>query len=63
MLIWGFNFLVLSGTRIAGSINIVGTLAKLIPLVAFIIILMLFMKYTTFADNVWGTARVRPVRT
>lgn len=54
LLIWGFNFLVLSGTRIAGSINIVGTLAKLIPLVAFIIILMLFMKYTTFADNVWG---------
>ena len=59
LLIWGFNFLVLSGTRIAGSINIVGTLAKLIPLVAFIIILMLFMKYTTFADNVWGHSAER----
>ena len=54
LLIWGFNFLVLSGTRIAGSINIIGTLAKLIPLVAFIFILVLFMKYTTLTDNIWG---------
>lgn len=54
LLIWGFNFLVLSGTRIAGSINIIGTLAKLIPLVAFIFILVLLMKYTTLTDNIWG---------
>ncbi|RFY48786.1 amino acid permease, partial [Salmonella enterica subsp. enterica serovar Enteritidis] len=30
ILIWGFNYLVLSGTKLAGAINIIGTFAKLI---------------------------------
>lgn len=54
ILVWGFNFLVLSGTRLAGAINIVGTLAKLVPLVVFVFILVFFMKTTTLTDNIWG---------
>lgn len=60
LLIWGFNFLVLSGTRIAGSINIIGTLAKMIPLVAFIFILVLMMKYSMLTENVWGHSANSP---
>lgn len=60
LLIWGFNFLVLSGTRVAGSINIIGTLAKLVPLVAFIFILLIMMKYSTLSENVWGHSAVPP---
>lgn len=54
VLIWGFNALVLSGTRVAGSINIIGTLAKMIPLVGFVVIIVLAMKYVNMSHNVWG---------
>lgn len=54
VLIWGFNFLVLSGTRIAGAINIVGTLAKMIPLVIFVFILFYLLEYATLTENIWG---------
>lgn len=60
ILVWGFNFLVLSGTRIAGTINIVGTLAKLIPLAVFVFLLVYFMKYTTMASDPWGQHPVLP---
>src|SRR5699024_1981099 len=33
ILIWGFNFLVLSGTKNASLLNTVGTIGKLIPLI------------------------------
>lgn len=54
ILVWGFNFLVLSGSRIAGTINIIGTLAKLIPLVVFVFLLVYFMKYTNITSDPWG---------
>src|SRR5690625_1318379 len=38
LLIWGYNFLVLSGEKTAGAINIIGTIAKLIPRFRFEII-------------------------
>ena len=60
VLIWGFNFLVLSGTRLAGEINIVGTLAKLIPLIAFVFILVYFLNVTELTSNVWGNSPLFP---
>ncbi len=56
VLIWGYNFLVLSGTKISGLINIVGTIAKLIPLVAFVIILGFMINYSELFVNIWGTS-------
>ncbi len=53
-LVWGYNFLVLAGARTVGTINIIVTIAKLIPLVVFISILSyVFNSYTVLSD-VWG---------
>ncbi len=38
LLIWGFNYLVLRGVKQASLINLIATIAKLVPLVLFIII-------------------------
>lgn len=54
ILIWMYNFLVLSGVRQAGSINIIGTIAKLVPLVLFVIIMGVVFDYTQFSFDVWG---------
>lgn len=56
LLIWGFNYLVLSGTKLAGSINIIGTFAKLIPLSIFVFILVYFLNYEELTNNFWGNS-------
>lgn len=55
ILIWGYNFLVLSGTRTAGLINTVGTIAKLVPLILFVVILGVMIDYSQVFANFWGT--------
>lgn len=56
VLIWGYNFLVLSGTKVAGFINTIGTIAKLVPLVLFVLILGVLIDYSQLFNNFWGTA-------
>lgn len=56
VLIWGFNFLVLSGVKVAGSINTIGTVAKIIPLVTFIFVLGYALNYATLTHDIWGEA-------
>lgn len=56
ILIWGFNFLVLSGEKTAGAINTIGTIAKLIPLILFVIILGVVIDYSQLFVNFWGTS-------
>lgn len=56
VLIWGYNFLVLSGTKVAGFINTVGTVAKMVPLVLFVLILGVMIDYSQLFANFWGTA-------
>jgi arginine:ornithine antiporter / lysine permease len=55
VLIWGYNFLVLSGTRVAGAINTIGTIAKLVPLILFVFILGFLINYSQLFNNFWGT--------
>jgi len=55
VLIWGYNFLVLSGLRVAGFINTIGTIAKLVPLVLFVLLLGFMINYSQLFDNFWGT--------
>lgn len=55
ILIWGYNFLVLSGEKTAGAINSIGTIAKLIPLVLFVIILGVVIDYSQLFTDLWGT--------
>ena len=55
ILIWGYNFLVLSGIRVASKINVIGTIAVLVPLTLFILILGVSIDYVMFSSNIWGT--------
>lgn len=56
ILIWGYNFLVLSGTKAAGFVNTIGTFAKLVPLVVFVLILGVLIDYSQLLTNIWGTS-------
>ena len=56
VLIWGYNFLVLSGTKVAGFINTIGTIAKLVPLVMFVVLLGFLINYSQLLTNFWGNA-------
>ncbi|MGU3576665.1 basic amino acid/polyamine antiporter [Brucellaceae bacterium C25G] len=55
ILIWGYNFLVLRGIQTAGFINTVGTVAKLVPLILFVLILGVLIDYSQLFANFWGT--------
>lgn len=54
ILIWGFNYLVLRGIKQATIINIIGTIAKIVPLILFILILLFVFQFSKFDFNFWG---------
>ena len=54
ILIWGFNFLVLRGLKQATLINTIGTVAKIVPLILFIIITIFVFHLDKFDFNFWG---------
>ena len=56
ILIWGFNFLVLRGMKQASVINLIATIAKIVPLVLFIIIMMFVFNIDKFDFDFWGKA-------
>lgn len=60
VLIWIYNFLVLAGVKQAGTINTIGTIAKLVPLVVFIIIIGCFFQYHHFTFDFWGLTADAP---
>lgn len=54
ILIWGFHTLVLSGAKLAGVINLIGTVAKMIPLVFFVAVVTYMLDYANITSDVWG---------
>ncbi len=54
LLIWFFNYLVLRGVKQATIINLIATIAKLVPLFLFIIIMMVVFKWDQFKFDFWG---------
>ncbi|MBQ8436510.1 MAG: amino acid permease [Alphaproteobacteria bacterium] len=54
ILIWGFNFLVLRGFKQATLINTIGTIAKIVPLVLFALIVLFVFHFDKFDFNFWG---------
>jgi arginine:ornithine antiporter / lysine permease len=52
--IWAFHFLVLRGTKEAAAINKIVTIAKIIPLILFLVLVIFFFKPDVFAANLWG---------
>jgi arginine:ornithine antiporter / lysine permease len=54
--IWLFHFMILRGVQQATFINTVVTVAKIVPIVIFILILLFSFKLDLFRENFWGGA-------
>jgi arginine:ornithine antiporter/lysine permease len=52
--LWAFHFMVLRGIKEATAINRIVTIAKVIPILVFIVLVAVFFKYDVFAANFWG---------
>ncbi len=52
--IWLFHFMILRGVQQAATINTVVTVAKIVPIVTFIILLAVAFKADLFSANFWG---------
>ncbi len=51
---WLFAFLVMRGVKDAAVINYIVTVAKVVPILVFIVIAIIAFKGDVFADNFWG---------
>lgn len=54
LLIWGFNWLVLKGIKQATIVNLIGTVAKIVPLLFFIVVTLIFFHADKFSFDFWG---------
>ena len=52
--VWLFAFLVMRGVKDAAVINYIVTVAKVVPILVFIVIAVIAFKADVFADNFWG---------
>lgn len=60
VIIWILNFLVLRGVKEATLLNVVTTVAKLVPILVFIVAVIFIgaFKPSIFMDNFWGDGSV-----
>lgn len=52
--IWLFHFMILRGVQQAAFINTVVTIAKIVPILAFILIMIFAFSFDMFSANFWG---------
>lgn len=52
--IWAFHFMVLRGVKEAAMINKIVTIAKIIPLLVFLVLVIFAFKPDVFVANLWG---------
>jgi arginine:ornithine antiporter/lysine permease len=52
--VWLFFYLILRGVKEAAVINRIATIAKVVPILLFIVIALIAFKGHVFADNFWG---------
>lgn len=52
--VWGFYFLIRQGVKEAAAINTIVTVAKLVPLALFLVLVLFFVKWDVFAANLTG---------
>jgi arginine:ornithine antiporter/lysine permease len=55
VLLWAVHFLVLRGIREAAFINLVTTVAKIVPLLLFVLIALFAFKLDIFSADIWGS--------
>lgn len=56
VMLWGVHFLILRGVHSAAIINLITTIAKLIPVLVFIIAAIFAFNIDIFTDGFWGDA-------
>lgn len=56
--IWLFHFMILRGVKQATFINTVVTIAKVVPILVFVFILIFAFRADTFRGNFWGGANM-----
>ena len=52
--IWAFHYLVLRGVKEAAAINKIVTIAKVVPLLMFVVLAIFSFKLDVFVANLWG---------
>jgi len=52
--LWLFHFLILRGVKEAAGVNKIVTIAKIIPLLVFLVVVGFAMKGGVFRQNLWG---------
>lgn len=55
ILIWAMYFLVLRGVKSAAILNAIATAAKIIPILAFVVVVAVFFNSGKFTWDAWGT--------
>jgi len=56
ILVWGVHVLVLGGVREAAALNTIATVAKMVPIAIFIVVVIAGFRADVFALNFWGDA-------
>src|SRR3954454_19091668 len=52
--VWTFHYLIARGVKDATTINRIVTIAKLVPIIVFIVLVAVAFKAGIFSENLWG---------
>lgn len=58
--IWAFHFMILRGVEQAAFINTIVTIAKIVPIIVFILVLIFFFNAGQFGENFFGGVDMPP---
>jgi len=61
IMVWVFHFLILRGIRGAMVLNAVTTIAKIVPILVFLVLLIVAFNIDTFRMDFWGSAKLGSV--
>ena len=56
IIIWLFHFMILRGVQQAAGLNTIVTIAKIVPILTFVFILLFAFNFDVFVANLWGGA-------
>ena len=54
IILWTFHFMILRGVKQAAGLNTIVTIAKIVPILVFVLVVLFSFKADVFAANFWG---------
>jgi len=54
IILWMFHFMILRGVKQAAGLNTIVTIAKVVPILIFVLVILFAFKGDVFAANLWG---------